>query len=140
MENAKLDKIIELLEKINANVEPETYTWKLKDKMLIEKHFLEKLNSVSQKRKYMQMVLSIAEKNGLKIQDMENWPTDPLRHLFYSSCKWIGVKEGKDKKYLSNLIFDITSNKRGKLEYNNQNKEEEEKISLFGENEDVKLF
>lgn len=132
----KLDLIINLLNEIKIALEPETYTWKLKDKKLLTTVFFDKLNK-SQKIKYLDMFQSIAKKNGLETRDVENWPTDPLRHLFYSSCKWIGIKDGESKKTLSREIFEITSSKRGQLD----NKNSEKSISLFGEeDDDVRLF
>lgn len=131
-----LTQILNKLEEINENLKPETFTWKLKDKKLIEDKFFKKISSTHQ-IKYIQMVNDIAKQNNVEIDDIENWPTEPLRHLFYSSCKWIGIKDGKEKSRLSREIFDIISSKRGKLEP----QAEEKKISLFGDDSnEIKLF
>lgn len=124
-----LHKIYQKLEELNINLQPETFTWKLKNRTLIENCFLKQLKSDSQKIAYVKMVNDIALKHNVELKDMENWPTEPLRHLFYCSCKWIGIKDGRDKKKLSEEIFEITSNKRGKITSSSENSKNE--IKLF---------
>lgn len=131
-----LTEILNKLTEINENLKPETFTWKLKDKKLIEEKFFKKISS-SHQIKYIQMVNDIAKQNNLEVDNIEHWPTEPLRHLFYSSCKWIGIKDGKEKSRLSREIFDIISSKKGKLEAEPENTN----IKLFGDNNnEIKLF
>lgn len=125
----KLDKIIELLEKIYEQNAPITYTWKLKDYNLINKYFFNKLN-YKQKADYINMIKSIANQHNVLIDKLYEWPTAAYRHLFYTSCKWIGVKEGHEKKRLSNLIFTITSNKP-ENSWQNENNQQQENINDF---------
>lgn len=137
----KDEKIMELLEliyeeikKLNENLQPETFVWKLKDRELINKHFFNQLRSTSQKKAYIKMVEDIAKNHNVSVDDILNWETEPLRHLFYSSCKWVGIKDARDKKRLSNEIFEISSSKKGKITSTDK---KDDDLKLFSDSSNV---